>query len=577
MSMMFPDILTILIFIFIAILIAVTGFFLPKVTGAVVEILLSIAALIYLFVVFSFTEAMMLMSLSAATYGSFGMFLDRNKRKKGQQLKEELKELDYEIISQEKDHKRILADLLMTVFVSIGALLFLIFAPETYALLKLFASLALITILAQTVERLGNFFSTTLYWLPDTERLVIISIFQSRDFPMTDVKDVTRESAPDLLRLHPLFTFLSANQDYTHSFHAVLRLSFPGENIYFTPIHIARWQETLNEFADEHVEEVAKVLPLWHPKVLKRLFWKGYFAITVKGISAYTGLILILVWLEVSSYVMIGFVFLWLLFNLYISDRVLVAGTDAIEMKSGEIFRCAQQIFIKAGVPNTKLYMVDSPIYNGLATGMNIGRGTVMLTKATMELPLEAIEAIVAHEAIHIKKRDVLVNQIARMLFFGMIALIVYLFYDHIVLLADQPFILVPLLYLLMMSFPVFLSFVAQWTEVRADYFGAKLLVGGSAQMEGGLRELGNAQDQSLNKTFEYSMNDVKPMKNKASIERDNWFFRFIEFQFQAHPPLYFRIKSLTSKLSWKKTKREWLVARVKESLPDFFRKKVIV
>lgn len=573
--MMFPDVLTILIFIFIAILIAVIGFLLPKTMGGIVEILLSATTLVYLFIVFSFTEMMMLMSLSAAAYASFGTFLERSKRKKSQQLKEELKELNYEIIHQEKDRKRILVDFLLAVFVSIGALVFLIFAPETYALLKLFTSLALITILAQTVERLGNFFSTTLYWLPDEERLIIISIFQSRDFPMTDVKDVTRESAPDLLRLHPLFTFLSANQDYTHSFHAVLRLSFPGENIYFTPTHIARWQETFNEFADEHVEEVAKVLPLWHPKVLKRLFWKGYFAITVKGISAYTGLILILVWLEVPSYVMIGFVLLWLLFNLYISDRVLIAGTDATEMKEGEIYRRAQQIFSKAGISHTKLYMIDSPIHNGLATGMNIGRGTIMLTKATMELSLEAVEAILAHEAIHVKNRDVLMNQIARMLFFGLIALIVYLFYDQIVLLADQPFILVPLLYLLMISFPTFLSFVAQWTEVRADYFGAKLLIGESAQMENGLRELGNAQDQSLNKTFEYSMNDAKPMKNKPSIERDNWFFRFIEFQFQVHPPLYFRIKCLSQNSTWKSIRKEWLTARVKESLPDFTRKKI--
>src|SRR5690625_4505243 len=150
--MVFPNTLTILIFVFIATLIAVIGFFLPKVMGVVVEILLSVATLVYLFIAFSFTEAMMLMSLSAAAYASFGTFLERSKRKKSQQLKEELKELNYEIIHQEKDHKRILVDFLLAVFVSIGALVFLVFAPETYALLKLFASLALITILAQTVE-----------------------------------------------------------------------------------------------------------------------------------------------------------------------------------------------------------------------------------------------------------------------------------------------------------------------------------------------------------------------------------------------------------------------------------------
>ena len=65
-----------------------------------------------------------------------------------------------------------------------------------------------------------------------------------------------------------------------------------------------------------------------------------------------------------------------------------------------------------------KLFVVDSPIHNGLATGMNIGRGTVMVTKATLQLSIEAVEAIIAHEAIHIKKRDVLMNQVARLVIY---------------------------------------------------------------------------------------------------------------------------------------------------------------
>src|SRR5690625_6860188 len=59
------------------------------------------------------------------------------------------------------------------------------------------------------VERAGNFFTTKLYWLPNEEKLIILSIFQSRDFPMGDIKEIKRESAPDLLHIHPLFTFRS--------------------------------------------------------------------------------------------------------------------------------------------------------------------------------------------------------------------------------------------------------------------------------------------------------------------------------------------------------------------------------
>ncbi|MGX4668922.1 M56 family metallopeptidase [Cerasibacillus sp. JNUCC 74] len=88
----------------------------------------------------------------------------------------------------------------------------------------------------------------------------------------------------------------------------------------------------------------------------------------------------------------------------------------------------------------TKLYLIDSPVYNGLATGMNIGKGTIMLTTATAKLSKSAVEAILAHEAIHIKKRDVLINQLARIIITAVIALSVYLFFDQIKLLAIRAY-----------------------------------------------------------------------------------------------------------------------------------------
>ena len=566
---MFPDVLTILLFVSFGILITVIGFLLPKRIGAVTEIILAISVLAYLFLVFPFSEAMMLMSFSAMAYGNIGTLLEKEKRKKQNELKRNLAVSEYQIISQNKDYKRIVVDLLMTVVVSAGAIVFLLFAPTTYALLKFIISFGLIAILTQMVERAGNFFTTKLYWLPIEEKLIILSIFQSRDFPMGDIKEIKRESAPDLLHIHPLFTFLSSNQDYTTSFQAVLKLSFPGQNIYITPDEITRWETIFRAYITEAQDkQVKKILPLWHPEILKRLIWKGYFAITVKGVSAYTGLIFILIWLDVRAYVMIGFVLIWWLFNLYVSDRVLIAGTDAGEVTDGDIFERARKIFTKAGVPNTKLYVVDSPVHNGMATGMNIGRGTVMLTKATTELPVSAVEAILAHEAIHIKKRDVLTNQIARMMFFGLIAAGVYLLYDQLVLLTEHLFVFIPLFYILMILFPIYLSFVGQWTEVRADHLGAKLLEDGREQMKNGLCELGNAQDKTLHKTTEYSMVREKKAKENPSTERGIWLLRLIEFQLLMHPPLYWRILCLSYPLSWQEARKAWMIARVKESLP---------
>lgn len=573
---MFPDVLTIFTFILFAMVISMIPLWLTNKYGTILEITLIIGTLVYMFMTFPFSEAMMLFSIVAMTYGQIGILVNKDKRKKRQQLKRELKSLPYETIHHMNDAKRIWVDLFITIVVSGGAIIFLWLAPPAYALLKFFIMLSLITISMQMIGRMGNYLTTLFYWVPDEGRLIIISAFESRDFPVQDLEKMTIDSAPDILRLHPLFTFLSNTQDYTTSVQPVLRLAFPGENIYFTPKHIQKWQTTFSQYITEAENDNSKqIFPFWHPKNLKRLFWKGYFAITVKGISAYTGLLFVLIWLDVPSYVMIVFVLCWWLFNIYVSDRVLIASTDAEELTNGELYERMKTLCKKAGIPQTKLFLIDSPIHNGLATGMNIGRGTIMITTATAQLPMQAIEAILAHEIIHVKKRDILTNQIARMVFFALLGGSVYVFFDQFILLAENLFVFIPLFYVLMLLFPMYLSMIAQYTEMRADYLGARLLDGGSQQMAEGLYKLGKAQDKELKKTFEYSMVDQsKPLKDRSNVERDRWFFRLIEFQFQSHPPLYFRIQSLVSYRKWSEVIKHWITSRISESLPDRFIRK---
>ena len=90
--------------------------------------------------------------------------------------------------------------------------------------------------------------------------------------------------------------------------------------------------------------------------------------------------------------------------------------------------------------------------------------------------------------------------------------------------------------------------------------------------MAQGLIDLGHAQDEDLDKASQYSIVKDKRNKDMNSTERENWFFRFIGFQFQLHPPLYWRIISLLKKQqSWKSVKKDWMKSRVTESVPDFF------
>lgn len=128
---MLPGAFTIIGFVSLAVLIAFIPFFIPKVIGNIIEITLMIASSIYIFMTYSFTEAMMLISLMAMMYGNLGVIFNKNKRKKREQLKQELLDGDYQIIGQEKDMKRIISDILLTVLVSAGAIVFLIFAQTS--------------------------------------------------------------------------------------------------------------------------------------------------------------------------------------------------------------------------------------------------------------------------------------------------------------------------------------------------------------------------------------------------------------------------------------------------------------
>lgn len=569
--------LIMVITILVAILLAFLSYLMPKKLSVPLVVVGTIALTMYIIVRQSFFDALLPVSVMLIAYISFSETFDRDKRVKKEQLKKKVAIANVQVVEQNKDGRRIFVDSCLTILISSISIICLLFAPETYIVFKYLIGVHLLMMLAPFVNRVADYLFATIYVLPEEKEIVIISLFESRELPMRDLDDVKKESAPDVLRIHPMFTFLSEHRDYTKAFTTVLRLSFHGVIIYLTPSDPEWWYEQWRKDANEQkIEKVKRVYPLWHPKTIKRLLWKGYFVITVKGISAYTGLLFILIWLKTPWYGIVLFISIWWLFNLYIADQLLITATDATKVTEGELYVIAQEIFSRAGITKTKLYLIDSPIYNGLATGMNIGKGTIMLTTATANLSKSAVEAILAHEAIHIKKRDVLINQLARIIITAVIALCVYLFFDQIKLLADHFVLFMIFINIIMIAFMIYLSLIAQWTEIRADYYGARLLAGASTQMAEGLRELSLAQDGSINKALQYSTVDVKGAKDNSYTERGSWLFQFIEFTFLPHPPLYWRIHTLLENRSWRKTKQAWVNIRFKACLPNFCQRKSI-
>lgn len=542
---------------------------LSKKVGTTIEIFLGLLSIGFVFYQFSFMNGFIFIAfISSGYFLAISLTTGDEKRI---EIEKELRQIKVEVITLERNLKRIASDILMTGLVVFGGIMFYIFGPENSPL-KYIIVFGLVSTLTEVIKRIGSYATVKIFFDAEEKQFYLTSRFESRKIPIDDLEEVKLETNVDLLKLHPLFTMFSSNIDMTTNFQKVLRISVPGETIYLTILEPEKWKRTFEEMTkfEESVVEPQIVLPFWHRKNVKRLIGKLYFATTVKGISAYTGLLLLLYYFEVAPWIMVTVILAYWLFNLYISDQVLKVAMDAKETKNSQLIETSQRIFEKAGVPNIRLYETESSEFNGLATGMNIGKAMVTLTTATLKLPSEAIEGILAHEAIHVKKRDVLWGQLCRLGYLLIVLGVVLAIQEYIANIEKYSIPIFLLIWILMILFPIIQSFCSQWMEVRADHLGASLLDGGSEQMSTSLKALAEKQDEAINKSLSYST-VLKGEKDetKSSIERDSLLWRFVEFQFMLHPPMYWRVQSLReNKAGWgRKIRNRWMVDRLKESV----------
>ncbi|XRJ10083.1 M56 family metallopeptidase [Bacillus subtilis] len=475
---------------------------------------------------------------------------------------------DWQEIELAKNKTRLLSDITLTAIVFAGAVIFFIYGPDTSPL-KYVILLGMISGGGALVKRILNVFSVKVFYSAALEKLHISSHYETRTYPLSDLKNIQLESTADLLKLHPLLTMYSSRLDLTTSFQQVIKLSLPGETLFLTVKEPQKWKTILQEYTDaeNNVDNVISVLPFYHRKNVKRLLGKLYFAASVKGVSAYALLVLALYALHASPWVMAVAVILYWVFNMYMSDRVLRAAMDAKSCHHPHVQAAADKIFRSAGISHVRIYETESDDYNGMAVGMNVGRSMVILTSATLTLPQRVIEGILAHEAIHIKKRDVLSSQLLRFLYLGAVVGIFLLFEQHITHPKAHKIALWAFIMAIIILFQLYQSFCSQWMEVRADNLGASLLDGGYKQMAEALRILAVRQDEDIQKQSAYSSEAGEDELQIDSLTRDkSWFFRLIDFQFAPHPPMYWRVGTLLSNKGHGVLKR-WLRDRLKESI----------
>ena len=109
------------------------------------------------------------------------------------------------------------------------------------------------------------------------------------------------------------------------------------------------------------------------------------------------------------------------------SDKIVVGLTGARQAPEAEfpdLHNLVENLAITAGLPKPKVYIIEDPAPNALATGRNKEHAVVAVTSGLLfVLDRAELEGVIAHELSHIGNRDMLVSTVAVVLV-GFIAIV---------------------------------------------------------------------------------------------------------------------------------------------------------
>ena len=95
------------------------------------------------------------------------------------------------------------------------------------------------------------------------------------------------------------------------------------------------------------------------------------------------------------------------------ADRIVLAMHDAKEVTARDcplLVGIVHDLAARAGLPNPRVYIIDSPHPNAFATGRDPGHSAVAATTGLLGLlSKEEVAAVMAHELGHVRNRDTLV------------------------------------------------------------------------------------------------------------------------------------------------------------------------
>lgn len=264
-------------------------------------------------------------------------------------------------------------------------------------------------------------------------------------------------------------------------------------------------------------------------------------------------------WYEVNSrfityipFVVAG-VIIWFLIA-YASHSSLIqmaTSSHPLERKDNmRIYNLTENLCMSVGMKMPKLFVIESPALNAFASGINEKTYAVTLTRGIIDhLNDEELEAVIAHELVHIRNKDVRLL-IVTIIFVGIFGFLVQVLFRSVLYGGGRRksnngkdgggaailvmLVIAVVVYALSMVFKFALS---RKREYLADA-GAVEMTKRPLAMAGALRKI------SGNSNLEAKSEDVKQMFIDNS-ESSKGFMASISGVFATHPPIEKRIKVL--------------------------------
>ncbi|MFN5912489.1 MAG: M48 family metallopeptidase [Bacteroidota bacterium] len=252
--------------------------------------------------------------------------------------------------------------------------------------------------------------------------------------------------------------------------------------------------------------------------------------------------------LMVAPFVLAG-VGIWFLIA-YLSHTAIIratTGSRTLERKENQrVYNLTENLCMSVGMPIPKLYVIDSPVLNAYASGIDKNSFAVTLTTGIIEtLDDHELEGVIAHELTHIRNRDVRLLIIS-IIFVGIFAFIVEILFRSVLHgnrgrrdKSDGRVLIIALLVAIVVYFfsILFRFALSRSREYMADAGAVEMTKNGPA-LASALRKI------SGNSDLDAASEDVKELYIDNSKKKAG-FFSFLSGLFATHPPIEKRIQIL--------------------------------